>query len=246
METAIFRKLGLTDSQAKGYLMLVKYGALTPAELAQHTSETRTNAYAIADRLVELGLTTKTTQPKTTYQAESPAKLKQLLLSQQQELKSTSSELTGALPALMSLYRLTSDKPGTIYLEGVDSLRIVYDDVIKTGQTVRIFPSSHDRDDPEVAAMIDRQIERQRSANIRLEVLLPNELAIPTADELFEARPAGFGRLDTQVLIYGDNVALTTFHTGVVTTVLTSPLIAQTFGQLFQAFWGSPSAASVE
>jgi sugar-specific transcriptional regulator TrmB len=246
MDTSALRKAGLTDSQAKGYLALVENRALTPAELAEKTGETRTNAYAIADKLVELGLATKTADSKNAYQAESPAKLKQLLVSKQQAIKAASEELAGILPSLLSVYRLTNDRPGVLYLEGADSLRLIYDDIIKTGHTVRIFPSSYDRDNAEIAAMIERQIERQRAAGIKSETLIREDLwpqFAAAADELFEARPAAFGKLETQILLYGDTVALTTFKNGLVSTVVTSPFIAQTFNQLFEALWNRPHAS---
>ena len=51
----IIRKAGLTESQAKGYLALIEHGMLTPTELADHTSESRTNAYMICEKLEKLG-----------------------------------------------------------------------------------------------------------------------------------------------------------------------------------------------
>jgi len=249
MDTSVLRKAGLTESQAKGYLALVEHGALTPTELAEHTGETRTNAYAIADKLVELGLATKANSPKNTYEAESPAKLKQLLISKQHAIKAASDELAGLLPQLMSVYRLTNNRPGVLYLEGIDSLRLIYDDIIKTGQTLRIFPSAHDRDDPEITAAIDRQIDRQRKASIKTESLIRQEVFAQftgAQDDLFEARPAAFGELETQILLYGDNVAMTTFQNGVVSTIITSPLIAQTFEQLFATLWGRSDASGTK
>lgn len=238
MDTTILRKAGLTESQAKGYLTLIEHGSLTPADLAAKTGETRTNAYAIADKLVQLGLAVRTDTGKTTYTPESPSHLKQLLIVKQKQLKVATDELSGLLPQLLSTYRLTTDKPGVIYLEGIDSLHQVYDDIIRTGDTLRIFPSIHDRDDPAIATMIDQQITRQRKAGIKTEVLLRRDIFdAHYNDELFEARPSTFGPLDTQIMVYGPNVALTTFGNGVITTTMTNPMIAQTFRQLFAAQW---------
>lgn len=234
----ILRKAGLTESQAKGYLALIEYGALSPSELAEKTGESRTNGYAIADKLVDLKLATKHPASKNTYQPEPPTRLRQLLVSKQRELKATDSDLSGIVPSLLSAYRLTSNKPGILYLEGIDSLRQVYDDVIRTRQTLRIFPSSHDRDDQNVSDTIDRQIARQRREGIKTEVLLRPEILKNTKnDELFEARRSPLGELDAQIMIYGDNVAVTTFQKGVVTTIITSSEASATFQKIFSALW---------
>ena len=66
-DTTILRKAGLTESQAKGYLALIQHGALTPAELAEKTGETRTNGYMICEKLEQLGLATKKDGKKTVY-----------------------------------------------------------------------------------------------------------------------------------------------------------------------------------
>ena len=240
MDHSILKKLGLTESQAKGYLALVENGRLAASELAGLIGESRTNSYAIAERLVELGLAAKIPGGKLSYQAENPARLNQLVINRQKELRATSQELAGVLPAMVSTYRLVSDKPGVIHLEGIDSLRLIYDDVIKTGQTVHVFPSSHDRDDPDIAAMIDAQIARQHKAGIATKALLRQEVYESFRDRqntLFEVRPAAFTGLEAQILIYGNNIAVTTFSTGVVSTIIVSPPVAQTFLAIFNAQW---------
>lgn len=245
-DTTILRKAGLTDSQAKGYLALIENGQLSPVELAEKTGESRTNGYMICEKLEELGLASKKEAKKSIYTPESPTRLRQLLVRQQRQLKEADSQISSILPTLLSTYRLATDKPGVLYLEGTDSLKQIYDDIISTNDPViRIFPSAYDRDDPAISEVIDRQIERQRKANIKTEVLLRREI-YDTLDiknsALFEARPSALGALDTQIIIYGDNVALTTFHNGVVTSIITSPFVAVTLKQLFLALWDQPAA----
>jgi hypothetical protein len=40
-----------------------------------------------------------------------------------------------------------------------------------------------------------------------------------------------------QIMIYGDNVAMTTFRTGVSSTVITNPDIASTMRSLLMQLW---------
>lgn len=239
-DTAILRKAGLTESQAKGYLALIEHGQLSPVELAAKTSESRTNGYQICEKLEKLGLATKKDARKSLYVPENPTKLRHLIVAQQKQLKNTNDELSGLLPQLLSSYRLVSDKPGVLYLEGVESLQTIYDDIIRTGQTLRIFPSAKDRDDPEIAAMIDKQIARQRAAGIKTETLIRPEMIGEFSalnDELFEARTGVFTGLDAQIMVYGPNVTISTFTDGFVTTIITNQTIADTFMQLFQGQW---------
>lgn len=250
INTAILRKAGLTESQAKGYLALIQHGQLSPVELAEKTDETRTNGYQICEKLEKLGLASKKDGKKVVYTPESPVKLRLLITARQKELKSTGDELSSLLPSLLSTYRLITDKPGVVYLEGIDSLQAIYDDIIRTGETLRIFPSRHDRDDPSVASMIDKQIERQRSAGIKTEALMRREVIENFSnlnDDLFEARTGLFTSLDAQIMIYGPNIAISTFTNGPVTTIVTNQTIADTFMQLFEGQWNlQPSSVSTK
>lgn len=238
MNTSVLKKAGLTESQAKGYLALVEHGQLTPAELALMINESRTNTYAVADKLLSLDLVTKGSNNKTTYRATSPVNLKRLLVEQQKKIKTVDNELSGILPDLLSTYKLTNDQPGVLYLEGVTSLKKIYDDLIRSNEPLHIFPSAFDRDDPEVAAMIDAQIKRQSDAGINTRMIIRPELATQfNRSPLLDIRTAPIGVLDTQIMIFGQNVVTTTFNQGVVSTVITSPLVAGSFLQVFQALW---------
>ena len=74
----IAQKAGLTASQAKVYIALIKEDELTPAQMAEFSGESRENCYSIAKRLVELSLAEKTDSRKTTYRALNPSALQSL------------------------------------------------------------------------------------------------------------------------------------------------------------------------
>ena len=242
MDIEILKKAGLTDSQAKGYLALIENGALTPVEIAEKAGETRTNGYAIADKLVDLGLARKTNGSKAKVEAENPTKIRSLIASRQQQLKVVNDELTGLLPSLLSRFRLTSDQPGVMSLEGIDALKLVYDEIIATKQDVLIFPSAHDRTDPETSELIDKQIKRQREAGVK-------SLALISADEFDAIKAQEDGLLsvrklpdgvsfDAQIMVFGNTVVSTVFRHGIVSTIISSPDTASTLRNAFFAIWG--------
>ena len=59
MDIEIIKKAGLTDSQAKAYLALIEQGTLTAQQLSELIAETRTNCYAVLDKLIANGLAQK-------------------------------------------------------------------------------------------------------------------------------------------------------------------------------------------
>lgn len=242
MDTDILKKAGLTESQAKGYIALIENGPLTPADIADKTGENRTNGYAIAEKLVDLGLARKTDGSKTKIEAENPTKIRSLITKRQQQLKAVNDELTGVLPTFLSKFRLTSDQPGVMNAEGVEALKLVYDEIIATKQDVLIFPSDHDRDDPEISVLIDKQIKRQREAGVKSLALIPAaefDKFKALEDGLLSVRklPNDIS-FDAQIMVFGNTVVSTVFRHGIVSTIISSPDTAATLRNVFFAIWG--------
>jgi len=243
MDTSVLRKAGLTESQAKGYLALIEYGATTPTKLAELTGETRTNAYAIAEKLVEFGLAEKLTdRTKTAYRPTNPTNLRKLLLDQQRQLKAANEAITGVLPSLVSRFNLTSDQPGVLTLEGLPGIHTLYDDILKTNLPLSIITSNFDRVEAEISRTIDEQINRQTKAGITTRALYSQSEApnIANVQQLasvgIETRIANI-ESPAQMIIYGQHVAYSGFRGGMITMLITHSDIARTMQTVFDALW---------
>ncbi len=244
MDIAPLLETGLNESQAKAYAALLEAESLTPPQLAATIGVARTNAYELMDQLLDMDLIAKHEQgSKLAYSAKSPVALKQLLLKQQISVREKSHKLDGILPELLSTYRLVKDQPGVLYLEGETGLTTLFDDIIRQNDELLIFPSARDRDNPEIAAAIDTQIERQIAAGVKVRTLYPttNKLDVATVASLAKrqvsVRYINRPDLPAQVMIYGGNVAFSTFGQSMVTTIITNTEIAQTMRLMFEALW---------
>jgi len=246
MDIQILTKAGLTETQAKCYLALLEHGALLPTELADITGETRTNSYAVVEKLMAMGLVHKKESSKLKIEAENPTKIRSLINARQQQLKIVNDELSGVLPTLLSKYRLTSDQPGVISAEGAEALEIVYHEIINSKQEVLIFPCKYDRDDPEISELIDEQIVKQRKAKIKSLSLVSAEnyeKIKAQEDGLLSIRklPEGVS-FPAQIIIFGDIVVSTVFKPSLVSTIISSPETAATLRSIFFIIWNSTSA----
>ncbi len=240
MEIDILKKAGLTDSQAKGYLALIEHGALTPTELADKTGESRTNGYAIAEKLISLGLAFKNSNVKTTIEALNPTKIRSIINEKQQQLKAVSDEISAAMPTMLSKFRLTSDQPGVISSEGPESLRLAYNEIIASKDEVLIFPGRDLRKNPEISALIDVQIERQRKAGIKSLALMPASKFNPAikSDGFLTVKKLPEGvEFEAQIMIFGNNVITTVANHGIVNTIISSPEVASAMRSIFFALW---------
>lgn len=254
MDTAILEKAGLTKSQAKGYISLINEGPLTASLLGDLTGESRTNAYAIGDRLIELGLATKVERGKiTAYKATNPTQLRKLLIDQQAKLKQTNDELSGLIPSLLNQFQLQNDQPGILMLSGSEGLKVLYDDIVHTALPLSIFPSKHSHDVDEFRDEVEANNIRVFKAGITTRTLY-NDLVEPhvTLDQLKERKSRGvdirYAHLnnEAQIMIYGDNVGIRTFQSGTLIALITHPDIATSLQSIFDLAWSNAKPSLLE
>lgn len=129
MDDKTLISIGLTQNQARTYRALIIKKSLKPAQLMKLIGESRTNCYALLDKLVELGLANKIDENKKfTYYPASPLALKSLLEKQQKETETKLAELDRKMPQMMSAYQLGGDAPKIKHYKGKKELEQMYYD----------------------------------------------------------------------------------------------------------------------
>jgi predicted transcriptional regulator len=137
--------LGLNKTQAKAYLALVRHGSLTPPRLAEITGEKRTNAYVVLDKLVELGLAKRSdAKKKLEYRVENPVALEKLVKQHRDDALQREKLVKDSMPSLLNFFYAYSEQPGIRFFQGLDGLRQIYDDQLRTGKEVSFIRSTAD------------------------------------------------------------------------------------------------------
>lgn len=145
MNEELLTNLGLNKTQAKAYITLVRYGSLTPPELAKKTGETRTNAYTVLDRLVELGLAKKTeVNKKFVYRVENPVALERLVKQQRDDALERERLVKNSLPTLLNFFYTYSEQPGVRFFQGKDGIEEIYKDQLRTGKDITFIRTRAD------------------------------------------------------------------------------------------------------
>lgn len=128
----VLRKAGLTESQAKGYLALIEHGQLTPVELAEKTGESRTNGYMICEKLEKLSLATKKQGARVLYTPNHPSALETLAERRRKAIQRAETEVKNSINPLIDMFYAATETPGTRTMQGVDGIKQVYADTLKT------------------------------------------------------------------------------------------------------------------
>jgi sugar-specific transcriptional regulator TrmB len=218
MDIQTLTSIGLTQSQAKAYLVLVQYGSVAPPELALRTKETRTNAYKILDRLVDLGLALKEPgNKKMIYRANNPIALEALAKKARDEALERESKVKSSLPTLLSFFYTYSEQPGVRFFQGAEGLKEIFNDMLRTRQTIYLVRSPDDIKFYD-ADFFQKFKDRRAKLGIKTYALTPDLPGInhnKSIDEknLFTRTWLPSGAYDSSVEwdVYGDKLAIISY-----------------------------------
>lgn len=120
------KRLGLSEKEAAVYLATLGLGPSTVQTISRKSKVARATTYLVLDSLLEMGLVAKFEEgDSTTFVAESPEQLGQLLNRQEQSVQERRDLLQDLLPKLRAFTREQDDRPIVRYFEGVDGLKAI-------------------------------------------------------------------------------------------------------------------------
>ncbi len=248
---ALIKRAGLTDSQAKGYLALVEHGELTPSALSDTIDETRTNGYAITERLEQLGLATKTENRKVTYRAAHPSALELLAERRRKVMTVHEQAIKQQLPQLVQHYYAHNETPGVRYLNSREGLAEIYEDILRTNRPLMIVRTPGEKKffgKDMIRSFINRRIEK----GIPLDALTPYTDAA-NKDPSVDARelltrtffPEDRYTAPVEIEVYGSKVGFLSFGEDLAGVIIDNPHIADAMRQLLElAKMGAQTAFS--
>lgn len=242
MDTSLLKKAGLTESQAKGYLALIEHGAMSPTQLANRAGETRTNGYAIADKLVAYGLAIKNDEPKAIYRAAHPSALELLAEKRRKALVRNEQEVKQNISPLIDLFYAYSETPGTRTLQGVDGIKSVYEQTLVDKKDIYLLRTTSD-----ISTLGTQYIEHYRDKRAQLGIhtyaftpitdeALTNYSSGEDATMLFHRRflPKDSYTAPVEIDVFGNKVALIAFGNTQMATIIDSPPVAEAMRQILQ------------
>ena len=236
--------LGLSTPEAKLYMYLLENAAETAAQIAKGTKQTRTNTYMLLAKLEERGMVVADDSTAVRkFSAAHPRILQKQLKAQQQALARTGKSLELALPDLLAAYNLAQQKPGIVYLQGIEGLKSSFEDQAKAQTDLLVWGSDIANRDPRVWQIIENGGYKRRAKNIQTKALFHTgakkwphikEFAAKGFDVRLWGEP-----ITGEVLIYDNRVTFTVYEPEIIVTILTNGVMANTFRAIFETCWAS-------
>jgi len=232
------RQIGLNKSEAEVYLYILTNGLSTPPKIAKGTSIARTNCYHILQQLKENGLLVEQEIGKRkAYLTRDP----QALLSSLERRREVIEKL---LPDLRALYSTQKNKPKIRFYQGFKEVQEIY---AQTLLAKKIYGLGSTKRIAEIdKAHLDHYMKEVGKRGIVFIDILSHVSGEKEAIEwknylkgLYDYRlaPSRYGDFSTDMLFWDNNIAMLTLEEPIFGTVITSPLLAQTFRVIFSIMW---------
>lgn len=136
---------GLQPLQAEAYALLLEAGSLLPTEAAAQLKLTRSNAYKILDRLVELGLASKKKLgKKLTYQPSNPLALAHLVNEERNRITAQEEAVKMLMEQLLERYYEKTEQPTVQAVTGREAVVAAFKQQINLRQPVYFVRSQAD------------------------------------------------------------------------------------------------------
>lgn len=237
--------IGLSDKEARIYLLLLERPNLTASELAQALDIKRPNAYALLEQLMALQLVeTDDSSAIKRFTATHPSQLQRVVQKRIEHEQQAAAGLQKVLPTLRSQYALSANKPGVVHMAGVDGFMHLLDDMIRSSTEVLLIASNEVPQDEQVLSQFRDKMVSRVKAGVGTRALFHSSDQNEKFKYEFGERGVMLRFLhsspfETDVAIYEDNVAFTVYKPTIITTVITNQTMAGTMREIFEQLWGS-------
>jgi len=233
MEKALL-SLGLTETESKVYIALLKKGTSLAGKITKEIGIHRRTVYDAIERLVEKGLVSYITEDNKKYfEAVNPERLFDILREKEGLLLNVINEMN-------SFYKSTKDKRETLFFRGKQALKSVFDDQIKNGKEILMLSKGID-----VNEIIKFYFPRFDAARVEKKIhikILFDEGAkklsyikkIPLA-KIKYLKDGNSSLMSTY--IYGDNVSLVVWTNEPIAILIRQKEFADGFRNYFNLLW---------
>jgi len=249
----ILNDLGLSESEALIYELLVEGGTSEARALVKMSGIGRGNVYNILTSLQQAGLVTAIKGSKLQYQATDPSRLRELLEKRLEQARQLESRFQAALPKLMSAYSVSTGRPVVEVFEGYEGVENVLDDTLRSTTEILTYGDVNSLSG-KFGEINAKHVKRRIAAGIKKRVLIADT---PKAREYFAGRTNTFTsvrfltrfpeKLATFMELYDDNVSLITIsEQRQISVVLQDAGIAALLKAQFEVLWGQAAIVSGE
>lgn len=234
-------EIGLSEKESAVYLALLQVDSGSIHDIATKTKINRTTVYPVLESLGKKGLVSETQDgKKTLYQAAAPERLETFVERQKVVLEEQSKRLKDILPQIKSIQRESGERPVIKMFTGRDGAISAYEEFFN-------IKNPKDKDgyflfDKDLLQETFTEEERRKFRQVRInKSVYPNTIYNNKGGNGTFSSEGSRIRIDEEkypikvdMTLIGDSVIITTLNKNMVSLVIKSSDIADTFKSIFK------------
>jgi len=242
MDTKILEDIGLTDSEIKVYLALLKIGSSKKGNIVKEAGITSSKVYEVIDRLIEKGLASYVIKDKVKYfNVAPPERIKDYLKQKEENLKKQEEEFDKFLPQLSLIQKLVEKKTDAEIYRGWKGMQTVYNNLLETmnkGEKYYIFGASKGEDEKRVKSFFTRFSEKVAQKKLKARIIFNDNARgnIPELEKKAEVRYLN-QTTPAEILIYQNKTAIVLLENEPLIILIRGESIAKSFIEYFKIMW---------
>jgi predicted transcriptional regulator len=235
MRYDLLTNLGLTKSEVRVYLGLLRFNASSASEISENTGIYRKNVYDALNRLIKKGLVSSAkVETKRIFYAANPQRLLEFLDVRKNEIKSI-------LPELKTIYKSPLLKDNVTVFKGREGLKTIFEDIIKAKVNYDKFGSGEKF--KELLPFYYPQYQKKKAYNqIKCRAIYSeNERHDDFVKEFIgntRFLPKEFINPATTI-IYGGKVAILIWKESPIGILINSRDVAESYRYYFESLWAN-------
>jgi sugar-specific transcriptional regulator TrmB len=246
MSLGFLNSIGLTETEAELYEILLKLGESPISAILAEAKMKRSTAYKALYSLEKKGLlTSKDKNKKIHFQPASPAKLLEIADAQYASLERARSDIQAMLPTLTSSYILSVEKPVIRMYEGVEGIKKANLEVLAEKQEILAYVYVDEAIDKAMEKFWNRYYAIRKREKIYVRSITPNnkagvEYKKQDQEELRQTRlvPMEKFPINIEKNIVGNKVVFFSRREGtLIATMIENKMIADTERAIFELAW---------
>lgn len=230
--------IGLTRSEAKVYVALLRLGPSLAGGIAKELPVNRTNIYDALKRLADKGLVAYAIRSgRKHFHAVEPKMLLRYLEERQQRIEGEKARVRSLLPELEAL-RPTAEGESVEIYEGKEGIKNVLEDILKTRATVYTY-GTEDNFSGLLRFYFRHYLDRFGKLGVRMHVVFtrtPGQKPFGWKFAKVRYLPPAYAS-PTETTVYGNKVAIFVFTGSPRVVLICSPSVAKAYRKYFDVLW---------
>jgi len=237
VEEIELQSFGLTATEAKVYLSLLRLGSTTTGPLIRKTELHRATVYDVLKRLMEKGLANYIIKGKTKhFEASSPERFLDMIADEKAKIEMRERHARQLADKLSKINEQSQKKEEAHIYVGKKSVKMIFEEALQSGDYVSF--GSMGRFWEVMGEWYKQYQKMKKRLGIKSRVIVGKS---------FERKEMVFGKVrclpdefsspNTSTLVYGSKVAIIIWLDQPVVFVIESEEMAETYGKYFDLLW---------